>query len=878
MTVLRRFVAGIRALLLRGRAEHELDEELRAYLDAAVERHMQAGLSREAATRAARIELGSVTAVKDHVRDAGWESLVDDLWQDTKYAVRTLRRSPGFTAVAVLTLALGIGANTAIFSIIDGMLIRPLGDEVGMRLVNVHYTLPPRPARAGSRDEVITPRMTPGLNAFAEWQRRNHVFDRMAIWRSQRLTLLDTSPVERVEAMEVTPQFFAQFDLVPALGRLLAESDVREPVALISYGAWQRRFGGDRAVVGRTVRTLEGARTIVGVLPAEFRFSPATDFWTPLQASAYMTTRPGWGGRSMARLRPGVSVEQAQRNMTEIASQLVLEGAMDRDAGVLVDSLHEWTVQRGRPMLLILMGAVGFVLLIACVNVAGLLVARGVGRNREMAVRSALGAGRSRLLRQLLAESVGLALAGGAAGALLASWTLDALVPLLPVNVPEEISPTVDVRMFIFTLLVSMVTGLLFGLLPALQMSKPRTTTELRQVTHATPPWAWKTSTSLIIVQTSLALVLLAGAALMIRSLQNVLAIDPGFEPEHVLVIEASPVMIGDGRPERSRAFYAGLVEHVKALPGVEAVAAIDTLPFWSYSLSAVEVDGARQTDLSNRRVLPGYFRAMGIPVKAGRDFDATDREGAPCTAVVNEMAVRQVWPDGGALGKRVRILRQVDWCEVVGVVGDVRHKSFEQDVFPELYFSALQKSGAGGGFEFALTVVARAQDPSALVSLARAQTENLTERALVEQVVPFERFVDRIVLERRNRAQALSVLGLLGVVLAGVGILGLTSYAVARKTHEIGIRIALGATGSRVLQTVIGGFVPAITGGVLLGLLGAWGLTRLLTRFLFGVTPTDPLTLGAVALLLTTVALLACYLPARRATTIDPMTALRCE
>ncbi|MGH9160204.1 MAG: ABC transporter permease [Vicinamibacteraceae bacterium] len=439
---------------------------------------------------------------------------------------------------------------------------------------------------------------------------------------------------------------------------------------------------------------------------------------------------------------------------------------------------------------------------------------------------------------------------------------------------PSEVQPTVDIRILGFTLLISGITGLLFGLLPALRISRAGFVTVIKDPGRSARRWRQRTGTALVIVEVALALVLMAGAGLMLRSLHRVLSIDPGFEPERVLVLEAIPVMVGDGQVQRARVFYAELMSRVRRLPGVEAVGAIDTLPFWSWAYSSVEVDGPerKKVDVSPRYVLPGYFQAMGVPLKLGRAFTGADRDGAPCAVVLNETAARRLWHDKRPLGRRVRVNSESPWCEVMGIVGNARHEGLEEAVMPEVYFSALQSD------EVELTLVARVENPSALAPLARTQTANLTERALVQQVTPFDTVIARSVSQRRHRALLLSLVGGLGVLLAGVGIFGLTSYAVARRTPEIGVRMALGATPRRVVQTVLAGFVPAIVGGVALGLVGAWATTRLLAAFVFGITPTDPLTLGTVSLLLTVAALAACYLPARRALRVDPVVALRAE
>jgi putative ABC transport system permease protein len=587
-----------------------------------------------------------------------------------------------------------------------------------------------------------------------------------------------------------------------------------------------------------------------------------------------MTSRHGWGGSLVARLKPDVTQIQAQQNMESVVRALIEGGALDKDTGVEVRSLHEWTVASSRQMLLVLLGAVGCILLIACVNVAGLLIARGAGRSREVAIRASLGAGRARLLRQLLTESLVLATLGGAAGIGLVWLTLGALVPMLPVTVPTAMRPSVDLRVLGFVVLLSGLTGVVSGLFPALRLSRLDFVSAVKEGGDRSAGLGRRTGATLVVVEVALALVLLVGAGLMVRSFQRLMAVDAGFDPERVLVVETFPVMDGDGQVQRARTFYAQLTERLSALPGVGAVGAIDTLPFSSWSIRSADLEGldAKNVTISSRSVLPGYFRAMGIPLRMGRDFTPADREGAPCVAVVNQ-SLAKLWPDGSPLGRRVRYEGEKGgWCEIVGVIGDVRHQSLEREIMNEVYMSGLQTE------EVELTLVARVENPAALAAAARAQISGLSEPPLILRLVPFETLVARSAAERRRRATLLTLVSSLGVLLAGVGIFGLTSYAVARRTPEIGVRVALGATPQRVLQTIVGGFVPAIASGVILGLLGAWAATQFVSQYLFGVTPTDALTLTTVSMLLVGIALLACYLPARRALRVDPVVALRAE
>jgi putative ABC transport system permease protein len=797
-------------------------------------------------------------------------SIFSGFGQDVRYGVRTLRASPGFTVLATVTLALGIGATTAIFSVVDSMLLRPLRADPHGRVVRLFMT--------STRPGESTPRLyTPGLASMSEWQRRREVFEAIGVWAGVDLTLLDVDPVERVSAMAVSPNLFRLFDPRPAvLGRLFSDGDGDQPLAVISYAAWQRRFGGAADVVGRSIRAAEGSRTIVGVLAPDFPYEPSVDFWVPMKITA-RHAESGWGGRMLARLAPGASVAQAQLALGSERHQTGRYRGTTVEERVAVVSMHESSVDFNRRMLYSLLGAVGCILLIACVNVAGLLVARGSGRAREVAIRAALGARRSRLIRQFLTESLLLATAGGVSGIALAWLLLGTLLRILPLNVPEDMTPTLDFRLLACAALITLGAGVAHGLLPAISLSR----TDLSSSTkgagiNGSGSSAGRSGRVLVAIEVALALVLLVGAGLMVRSLQRLLAIESGFDPGGVVVVLASPVLPAgeaENRKGRFDAFYRAIVDRVSALPGVSAVGAIDTLPFWAYGASMATVDTPTPATLqvSPREVLPGYFAAMGVAFKAGRDFTPDDQPGSPCVAIVNESLVGRTGLGASAVGRRIK--DRNGWCEIVGVVADVRHRSLEDESFAEVYFSARQTTSARE-----LAVVVRSQNPRALPAGIRAQLVNLPERTLVGRIAPFEAFLDRHTATRRNRALLLSLAGALGLLLACVGIFGLTAYTVTRRTREIGVRVALGATPARVIRTVVGSFVPAIAAGLTLGLLGAWLATRVVEQFLFGIAPHDATTLITVTLLMAALAVLACYLPARRAMRVDPVVALRTE
>ena len=813
----------------------------------------------------ARVRRGESTIVPAGAPTRG--SWLADVWQDARYAARVLMANRGFTAMAMLTLALGVGATTAIFSVVKSVLLTPLPYDPNGSLVRVLLTST-APGQAGAPPRLR--RMSPSLPAIRQLRERNEVLDDVGAWIGIPLTLLEDGSAERVTSIEVTPGFFEAINTRTIAGRLFTDADLVEPVAIISHGYWQRKYGGDPAALGRTIRTLNGDRTIVGVLPPDFSFI-RSDFWLPI-SELPIRGQAGWGGNLIGRLKPGVGVQPAQESLGRLVAQLEAEGIWTKDAGVQVASLHAWNVQTARPTILMLFGATGFILLLACVNVSGLLVARGAERARELGIRTALGAHRPRLIRQLLTESVLLSVCGGLAGTFLAWLSLSVLISTLPLSIPAGMQPAIDGRVLAFAFLVSIVSGCLFGLLPAFRLTRAGAAV-VKGGGAGAAVTSRRFAGGMVLVQAALAVMLLVGASLMVRSLQRLLAVELGFQPDGVLTVAVQPVLVGEEQQARRAHFYREVIDRISALPSVMAVGAIDTLPYHSVSYSSVEVEGSAQpADVSPRVVTPGYFEAMDIPVKAGRSLRWDDRADAPCVVVVNEQAAKTLWNTSSPLGRRLRRNATSPWCEVVGVAQDTRHFSRESPVLLEIYFASLQSPPTD------LTMVARTTQVEPLPSLVRARLTGLPEPALAPGITPMTRLVNQSAEQRRQRAQLLTALGGLGVLLACVGIFGLTAYAVARRTQEIGLRIALGATTLRVLQSVMAGFVPAIIGGVVVGLFGAWAASRTFESYLFGVTATDPATLTTVALLFITIALLACYLPARRALKVDPVVALRSE
>lgn len=798
-------------------------------------------------------------------RRGSWAS---DALQDVRYAFRTMRRNPGFAALAIVTLALGVGATTIVYAIVDNMLLRPVPYDHVDRLVRVFESDAQRPGTLVSASY---------LNLL-DWQARSGSFDAIGVYQSRSLILVEGDP-ERLTSGRATRGFFEAAGAQPVLGRNFTDADSSPgapEVMILSHGAWLRRYGGDPDVIGRSVPTADGSYQIVGVLGPARMFAGDLEFWTPFQVNPNNRQRDTRGLFVLARLREGVTLEQARAEMNGIAAALAAEHPENRGWGVTLMPMQEWRVRGLSQSLYTFLGAVVGILLIACANVAGLLVARGAGRAAEIAIRSSLGAAPWRIVRQLVTESVLLALAGGSVGALLAWLSIGALLPLFPVTLPTEWI-AVDLRVLAIAIAASGLTGVLFGLAPAVALSRSGTSAALKEQARSTPRWSRRIGSGLIVVEVALSLVLLAGAGLLVRTLVQLNSVDPGIDHHGLVALRATPLLSPEAAPERAREFYRQLVERVSASPGVQSAAAVSTPPFGGSTVFAMTVSdiGAAPVGVSPRAVTPGYFETMGMMLRGGRDFTNGDTAASPKVVVINETAASKLWPGQNPVGRPLRFsVRGTagEPHEVVGVVSDARHDGLDYEVLPEIYQPYSQRP------ESALTVVARAVDPDALGRGFLAMMAGLPERALVRPHQTFATMIDETVEARRNRAILLGVLAALGLILVAVGVFGLTAWSVTQRTKEIGLRMALGADSRRVLRMVIGSQLVPVTGGVLLGLAGSFWATRALRAFLFGVEPADPVSFMAAVLLMTGAALVACYLPARRALRVDPVIALRAE
>jgi predicted permease len=811
--------------------------------------------------------------------------LMSTLIQDLRYGLRTLARNPGFTAVAILALALGIGANTAIFSVVNGVLLRPLPYPDPERLMMIYEK-----TLDFSQNSVSYP-------DFLDWQRENHSFTDMACFRRNDFNFTGSGQPEHLQGEHVSAGLLPVLGVNPFLGRNFLSQEDREGaggVVILAYSLWQKRFGGDSQILGRTLTLNAKSYTVIGVLPPDFRFRGQSDLYVPLGQwdSVELRDRENHPGlRVVGRLKPGVTMAAAQAEMTSIARALAQKyPKTNAREGATVVGMKEDMVGHIRPTLLLLLSAVGFVLLIACANVANLLLARSNARSREFAIRSALGAGRRRVVRQLLTESIMLAFGASLLGLLLASWGTRLVLAAVPDALPRSQGIGLDPFVLLFTLLVSILTGILFGLAPAFHGSKVNPQDALKEGTRGGGGGRHRAEGIFVVVEVGLAVVLLASAGLMMQSIWRLFRVDTGFEPHNVLTTQValSPNVMAS--PAGIRLAYQQLLDRVSSILGVQSAAITSLVPlsgsdseisFWLGKGPQPPQDQMASTLMYI--ATPGYLRAMGIPLKEGRFFTDHDTLASPPVVVVDEVMAEHLFPGQDALGKQFNLM-VIGPVQIVGVAGHVKHWGLDADdtakIRNEIYFPFLQvpdkfMSEAVAG----LTLVLRSgPDPLSLVSAVRAQVAGPTEDQPIFDVASMEQIISDSLTERRFAMLLLIIFASTALVLAAVGIYGVMSYAVSRRTHELGVRIALGASRREILRLVVRDGMAMAAAGAAVGLAGALGLTRFLASLLYGVRPADPLTLAAVLLLFGGIAVLACYIPAWRATRVDPLVALRYE
>jgi putative ABC transport system permease protein len=797
--------------------------------------------------------------------------------QDLHYALRCLYRNRGFTAVAVLTLALGIGANSAIFSIINAVLLRPLPYPESDRLVAMFGVW------EGQRTTVSPPN-------FLDLRQQTKTLEDVAAFDASEVTITGAGEPLRVEGCEVSASFFDVLRVPPLLGRTFAP-DENEPgkdkVAVLAYGLWQQRFGGREDIVGSTISIDGTPLTIIGVMPRGFSYPAEMNLWQPIAYDEDTRgARGAWYLRVVGRLRPGVSPEQAASEIATLGA--ALEKQYPRhNAGLAfsTDRLHESIVRRLRPALLVLIGAVGLVLLIACANVANLLLARALARETELAVRTAMGAGRGRLVRQLLTESLALGMAGGLAGLLLAFWGADLLVTLQPEGIPRLNEVTIDRTVVSFTLGISVLTGLLFGAAPALQITRRSLAAALKDGGRGaiTSRRSAHMRGTLVIAEMALALMLLAGAGLLIKSFGRLQSVDPGFRPAETLSFETSLPRTVYSTDAQIVAFYERLLERMRTTPGVRSAGAVMALPLSgaNFSISFRDIGKPRTAQdptMEVRVATPGYFSTLGIPLQHGRSLDERDTLHTPLVAVVSETAARRYFPDGEAIGKRI----ELGWGrgtgnrwtgEIVGIVGDVRELGLDEEHPAEIYLPMAQWPVGR------MTMVARtAVPPLTLADQMKAAVREIDANLPVSNLRTVDEVVARSIAQPRFYMMLLAVFAAVALTLAAIGIFGVMSYTVSQRTREIGIRMALGARGGSVVTMVVRQAMALAGAGLAVGLVAALAVSRTMTTLLFDLSPTDPLTFATVGVVLALVAFVASYVPARRAARVNPIVALRAD
>jgi putative ABC transport system permease protein len=809
------------------------------------------------------------------------------LFKELRYGIRSLLKHPGFTAIAVITLALGIGANTAMFSVINAVLLRPLPYHEPGRLVTIWEESPER----GMYEMPVS------FANLRDWVDQNHTFEQISGYTFTNLNLTGAGEPVRLSTVRSSANLFPLVGAAPLLGRAFLTEEDKEGanhVVILGHALWQSRFGSDSAIVGRSLTLNNQSYTVVGVMPSSFQFpvgfgylgkvlNEPIDLYVPLAATSKELVRGNYSFFAIGRLKPGVTIDQARAEMSTIESRLEKQYPEGNTGiGVKLVPTQEQTVKEIRPALLVLLGAVAFLLLIACANIANLLLARAASRQKEMAIRAALGASRLRVLRLLLTESLMLSLAGGGLGLLLALWGTAALMSLAPDNIPRLNEVGVDARVFAFTLAVSLITGIVFGLIPAVHAAKPDLNGALKEGSRGSMGSAAgkRTRSVLVAVEVALSLVLLIGAGLMIKSFLRLQQMNLGFNPENVLAVNLTLSHSKYGEDRQQAAFFQEALQRLQLLPGIQSAGATTGLPLTlNLSGSDFRIEGhpdpeaGKEMIINTRSVSPGYFHTLGIPLIKGRDFSDRDKSDAPKAAIINQDLARIYFPNEDPMGKRITFDDGQSWISIVGMIGDVKQLGLDSSAKAEVYFPYLQVAAPSMSL-----VVRTASNPLNVAAAVKSQIQMIDMDLPIDNARTMQQLLAESASGRRFNMLLLTVFAVVALVLAIVGIYGVMSYTVTQRTHEIGIRVAIGAQPRDVFRMVIGQGMMLAMIGVAFGLVGAFALTRLMTTMLFGVEPTDPTTFVSIAVLLTGVALAACYIPGRRATKVDPLVALRDE
>jgi putative ABC transport system permease protein len=872
MSILRRLASLIRNLLYKRHVERDLHEEIGSFLDMLAEEKVRKGLSPDSARRAARIEIGGLEQAKEQVREARRGALVEALWRDLRYSVAVLGRNPGFSIVAVITISLAIGANTAIFSVVNGVLLRPLPFDQPDQLVEIRETQPEK----GDDEMAVAPA------DFQYWRENTQSFSAMAAHYTHiSFNLTGSGEPEKMSSAAVSASFFKVLGVEPELGRgFLAEEETpgRSDVVVISRGLWERRFGSGPGIVGQSLSLNDKSYTVVGIMPRGFVFPNRVDIWTPI---ALTPEQIGSHSRNLdrvvARLRPGITVARARVEMTALAGQLAVQyPESNHGVGVAVNSLLDVTVRDVRPMLMLLLAAVGLVLLIACANVANLMLARATAKRKEIALRAALGASRGRLARQLIVECLTVSFAGGALGLLIASWSVSAVIAVSPDTIPRAGNIRVDPQVLVFTLAMSILTGVFFGLAPVLHGTRPNLVDSLNEGDRTSAGRSrLRTRGLLVIAEFALALGLMITAGLMMKSFVMLQRVRPGFDPGNVLTMSLS---LPDGRYNddvKRSAFFQQLIARTASVPGVTSAGAIWPLPLSGSDLiSTYRIEG-RQYSLDGSDVpecnlyfaSPGYFKTVGTRLLAGRDFADRDASGDARIAIISETFARKYFPGEDPVGKR---LIDQQPLQIVGVVEDVKVNSLDEQGKGQVYVPTRAFSS--------MIVAIRTEAPATVVPAMRTQLAAVDPDQPAEQVKSMDQYVSESLSIAKLSMLLVLVFAVVALAMTAVGLYGVMSYSVTQRTLEIGIRMALGARRLSVLGLVIGqGMLQAAVGSAI-GLGVALALAHSLAALLYGTSSTDHLIYIGVTLLLGLVAFAACLLPALRATRLEPVTALRTQ
>ena len=882
----------VRAVFRRKSVETELDEELGSHLERQVEQYVQGGLSREEAIPRARAEFGGVELAKEECRDARGVRFLETLLQDARYGLRVLRKSPGFAAVAVVTLALAIGADTSIFSAVYAVLLKPLPFKDSNRLVFIEKKNPPR----GWTRNPISPA------EILAWREQSGALEDVAAYTLSDCVLTGAAEAEEDPCETISSNLFPLLGVNPILGRTFsADEDKPEGprVAILSYGLWQRRFAGDENVIGRAMDIDGASYTVVGVMPSDFSHlydPPQSQYDTLSDAGAALwlagiglSPVHAWNDYfGIGRLKTGINLQEAAVRMDAVSARIdtLIPELKGWRAQLL--SLREMNAGDTRPALLVLMGAVLFVLLIACANIANLFLARGAGRANEFAVRSALGAGQGRIVRQLLTESLVVSMSGGALGVLLASWGCKALVALAPAFLLKSVPSlgTLNLQVLCFALVTVMLTTLFFGLAPALQAARPHSTETLKETGRSSSqsPRSRRFRNALVVSEIALAMVLLIGAGLMVRTLAQLSRVNLGFNPSNVLTLRVPLSGERYTEPQARVQFWERLLSAVESLRNVESASVSRGLPIygWNGQFFTTADDpnppAGHVPDANYIIVSPNYFRVLRIPMRKGRSFSDQDTQSSERVAIVNEMLARTYWPGEDPLGKQLRVGGQGPWLTVVGVAENVLSQGPADRAHAEIYVPYQQYPWLLGGPKHLLVRTSAAAKPESLVHAVVREIHRLDKDQPVADTVTLEQYAAAPLAQERLVMTLLLSFAGLALVLSTLGIYSVLSYAIAQRTREIGLRMALGAEQGSVLKLVVGGGATLALFGIGAGIAAALALTRLMADLLYGVRGTDPTTFAVVTLILGATSLLACYVPARRAMRVDPMVALRYE